>query len=309
MSSAAAPLSPEAAKQAIVAFAKGFTSETTPASAAKIPDFREHLEPGSVVYITFLPGSDYLDTVKLAVRLRGEGMKPVPHFAARSVTSKDMLEDYLKRVSGEAGVDRVLCIGGAVAKPLGEYSDSMQMLGTGLFDKYGIKTIGVAGHPEGSPDFPEEEHLKAIAWKNAFAERTGAHLHIVTQFVFEAEPVIAWDKRLNASGNKMPIHIGVPGIATVKTLLNYAIACGVGNSINFIRRQAANVTRLLRPQAPDKLLLDLATYAATDPGCNVKGMHYYPLGGLRKTAIYARCVADGRFKMEKDGFTVDADLS
>jgi methylenetetrahydrofolate reductase (NADPH) len=221
-----------------------------------------------------------------------------------------MLEDYLARATGEAGVDRVLCIAGAIANPVGCYRDTMQMLESGLFDKYGIRSIGVAGHPEGSPDFPEEDHLKAVAWKNAFAERTGARLHIVTQFVFEAAPVIAWDRRLNALGNRMPIHIGVPGIATIKTLLNYALACGVGNSINFIKRQASNLTRILKLQAPDRLLLDLATYAATDMNCGIEAVHFYPLGGLKKTSIYANAIAEGRLHLDAsgDGFTVEADL-
>ena len=74
-------------QQAIQNFMQGFTAETTPGSAAKIADFREHLRPGTVVYITFLPGSDFADTVSVAKRLRNEGFIPVPHFAARSIAS------------------------------------------------------------------------------------------------------------------------------------------------------------------------------------------------------------------------------
>lgn len=294
-------------RETVIDFMTGYTTETTPTSATKIENFRDHLPEGSVVYITFLPGSDYRDTVTLAKRLRGEGMTPVPHFAARSIVSRAMLDDYLSAVAGEAGVDRVLCIAGAVKEPLGPYSDSMELLATGAFDKHGVKTIGVAGHPEGSPDFSDEAHLAAVKWKNDFAERTGANMHLVTQFLFEVGPVIAWDKHLNAAGNKLPIVIGVPGIASIKTLLNYAVACGVGNSINFIKRQASNVTKLLMPQAPDKLLIDLATYSANDPTSNVKGVHLYPLGGLKKTAEYARAVTGGMFTFNKtcDGFSVE----
>ncbi len=294
-------------KEAVVDFVAGYTTETTPTSATKVERFHDHLDQGTIVYITFLPGSDYRDTVALAKRLRNEGMVPVPHFAARSIVSRAMLDDYLSAVTGEAGVERVLCIAGAVKEPLGPYSDSMELLATGAFDKYGIKTIGVAGHPEGSPDFSDEAHLAAVKWKNAFAERTGADMHLVTQFLFEAAPVIAWDKHLNSSGNKLPIVIGVPGIASIKTLLNYAMACGVGNSINFIKRQASNVSKLLMPQAPDRLLIDLANYAANDPASNVKGIHLYPLGGLKKTAEYARSVTRGMFSFNKtcDGFSVE----
>jgi methylenetetrahydrofolate reductase (NADPH) len=301
-----ASLPPEAAK--IVGFMNGFTVETTPASAAKIADFREMLRPGTVVYITFLPGSDYNDTVAVAKRLRNEGFEPAPHFAARSVTSPAMLEDYLSRVTGEAGVDHVLAIAGALDRPLGPYADSMSLLDTGLFDKHGIKQIGVAGHPEGSPDMSDEAIAQAVKWKNGFAERTDSAMHIVTQFCFEAEPIVSWDRCLNAEGNKLPIRIGVPGIAKLQTLVKYAMACGIGNSIRVIKKQAANVTKLLSQQEPDRLVRELAQYAANDPNCGIEGVHMYPLGGLKKSAAWGFAVTDGAFSMTKDGFKVHADL-
>ena len=293
---------------AIKALMSDFTVETTPASAEKVKDFRALLRPGTVVYITFLPGSDYRDTIAVAKRLREEGFEPAPHFAARSVKSKDELEDYLSRACGEADVKHILTIAGAVEKPVGPYSDSTQLLDTGLFDKHGIQRIGVAGHPEGSPDMSDEAIIQALKWKNGFAERTDAKLHIVTQFCFEVAPIIAWDKKLNAEGNKLPIHIGAPGLATIKTLLNYAVACGIGNSMQFIKKQAANVTRLLRVQAPDALIRDLANYAARDADCGVKGIHMYPLGGLKKTAVWSYAVADGDFKLKDKGFDVNVEI-
>lgn len=281
----------------------GFTVETTPASAAKIADFREVLRPGATVYITFLPGSDYRDTVATAKRLRDEGFEPAPHFAARSIESAEQFDDYLARTVGEAGVNHVLTIAGAVKDPLGPYADSMQLLETGLFDKHGISQIGVAGHPEGSPDMSDEAIRDALAWKNAFAQRSDADMHILTQFCFEAEPIIAWDRKLNAEGNVLPIRIGLPGIAKISTLLNYAMACGIGNSIQFLKKQATNVTKLIRVQAPDRLLTDLADYAAYDASCGITGVHMYPLGGLRKTAEWSYAVTDGAIQHTKDGFS------
>ncbi len=52
-------------KQQIVNFMTGFTAETTPGSAAKIADYREHLRPRTVVYVTFLPGSGFTVDVDL----------------------------------------------------------------------------------------------------------------------------------------------------------------------------------------------------------------------------------------------------
>lgn len=292
--------------QQIRQFMDGFTLETTPGSAAKIERFRDHVRVGTPVYITFLPGSNFDDTVSVARRLRGEGLEPIPHFAARSVPDKAFLNEGLARVCGEAGVTRVLVIGGAVPNPVGEFTDSMQLLDTGLFDKHGIRTIGLAGHPEGSPDISDEGIRAALRWKNEFAQRTSASLYLVTQFCFEAAPIIAWDQRLQAEGNRLPIVIGVPGLATVKTLMAHAKACGIGPSMTFIAKQAMNVARLLTVSAPDKLVTELAAYKATDPRCGISGVHMYPLGGLKKTADWSYAVVDGNFELGRNrtGFEV-----
>jgi methylenetetrahydrofolate reductase (NADPH) len=294
----------------ICAFVGDFTAETTPFSAAKIDNFQDVLRLGTTVYVTFLPGTDYADTVAVCKRLKDEGMRPVPHIAARSVPDRAFLEDNLNKFTDQAGIDEVLIIGGAVDRPIGEFSDSMQIMETGLLDKYGIKKIGVAGHPEGSPDITDEGIREALSWKNAFAERSGAELYVVTQFCFEAEPIIAWDKMIQAEGNRLPIRIGIPGLATIKTLLNYAKACGVGQSMNFLKRQARNITKLVTVSAPDKQIIDLARYRAQDPNCGITGVHMYPLGGIKKTAKWSYAVTDGHFDMnnKSDGFKVNIDL-
>ena len=297
-------------KQQIIDFMQGFTAETTPGSAIKVPDFREHLREGTTVYITFLPGSDFADTIAVTKRLRDEGFNPVPHFAARSIPSRQFFEDNLKAVTEELGINQVLTIAGAVKDPLGEFSDTTQLLDTGLFDKYGIKKIGLAGHPEGSPDMSDEAIMSALKWKNSFAEKTDAEMYLVTQFAFDIEPIIAWDRMLQAEGNKLPIHIGVPGLATLKSLIAHAKACGVGNSMKVLMKQAKNITRLLVVQAPDKQVQGLAEYQATDPNCGIKGVHMYPLGGLRRSAQWSYAVADGKFTMNDDGngFKVDIEI-
>lgn len=294
------------ARPDISRFMSDFTLETTPASAAKIANFRELVRPGTPVYITFLPGSDFNDTIALAKRLRSEGIEPVPHFAARSLPDLAFVESSLARLRDEAGVTRVLLIGGAVPKPVGSLTDTMQLLESGLFDKYGIRQVGLAGHPEGSPDISDEGIRKALAWKNAFQQRTDAKLYLVTQFCFQAAPIIAWDKRIRAEGNHLPIHVGIPGLATIKTLIGHAKACGIGPSMVFLTKHALNVAKLLTVSAPDGLVADLAAYKASDPHCGIEGVHMYPLGGLKKSAEWSYAVVDGRFTMNagNDGFEV-----
>jgi len=294
-------------KQSIASFMTSYSCETTPAAAQKIGSFQSLLAPGASVFITFLPGTDFSDTIETAKNLKNEGFVPVPHIAARGVANMSDLDQRLNRLTGEAGVNEVLLIGGGYDTPVGEYSDTMQLLETGLFDAYDISHINVAGHPEGSPDINDEDILKALGWKNAFALRTGAHVQIVTQFCFDAAPIIAWDRAIQAEGNTLPIRIGLPGLATIKTLIAYAKSCGVGNSMRFLTRQARNVTKLLSVSAPDKLVADLATYKAENPACGIVSAHMFPLGGLKRTTTWSNAVVDGRFELDaKGGFKVDA---
>lgn len=298
-----------ATKDQILDFMQDCTLEITPGGAKKIEDFRTMLRPGTKVFVTFLPGSDFNDTVTTVKRLFNEGMNPVPHFAARSIPSRKFLEDGLKTLQDEARVNECLIIGGGVDKPVGEFTSTLEVLRTNLLQEYGITTIGVAGHPEGSPDIPDEDIKSALLEKNAFAKEHGLDMYITTQFCFEAEPIIAWDKRIQAEGNELPIHIGIPGLATIKTLMMHAKACGIGPSMRVLTRQAANIAKLMTTREPDKLVRDLAAYSATDPQCGITQCHLYPLGGMRKSAAWLYAVQDGNFELnEKGGFDLTVDI-
>ena len=63
------------------------------------------------IYITFLPGTSYLDVIEQTKALASAGYNPIPHFPARSITDSDMLKSYIEQVK-EAGVKQVLIIGG-----------------------------------------------------------------------------------------------------------------------------------------------------------------------------------------------------
>ena len=279
--------------------------EVTPAGAGKVESFADVLAQGTDVNVTFLPGSDPADTAAVVARLADEGMHPVPHIAARSIKDKAQLEDMLKSLKAAAPIDEVLIIGGGVDNPVGDFDSSMQILETGLIQDYGISKIGVSGHPEGSPDIPDDALASALAWKNEFAKKEGLQLYIETQFCFEADQVLQWERDIRAAGNELPIRIGIPGPATIKTLFRFAQISGIGPSMRFISKQARNVAKLMTVQAPDRLLAGLAEGMANDEGCLLAHFHYYPFGGFAKTAAYAKSVADGAIELKpKGGFSV-----
>ena len=79
----------------IQAAAANWSIEVTPTGATKIESFRDCLNEGTTVNVTFLPGTDPADTIAVCERLHNDGMKPVPHLAARSLRNADQLDELL----------------------------------------------------------------------------------------------------------------------------------------------------------------------------------------------------------------------
>jgi len=279
----------------------GWSIEVTPAGAAKIPSFSDCLAEGTTVNVTFLPGTDPLDTIATARRLKDEGMNPVPHIAARSLAGKEQLNDLLRHMRSDAQVNEVLVIGGGVDHPVGAFDCTMQVLETGLLQEYGITSIGVSGHPEGSPDISPDKLADAIARKNEFARQEGLNLYMETQFCFDAEAVLAWERTIRQAGNRLPVRVGIPGPATIKTLFRFAQISGIGPSMRFISKQARNVTKLMTVQSPHLLLSGLAAGMAADKDCLLQHFHYYPFGGFARTSAYAQAIETGQIKLLPSG--------
>ena len=118
----------------------------------------------SDIYITMLPGGDYRETADKAVELVKKGFNPVPHFPARSMHDEKELKDYVSRCK-DGGVKQALIIGGG-REPAGKFDSSFQLLETGYFEKM---KIGIAGHPEGSPDISDSDLEKAMIDKKPYA--------------------------------------------------------------------------------------------------------------------------------------------
>ena len=180
----------------------------------------------------------------------------------------------------------LLVLGGGAPEPIGTYHSAIQLFETGVFQKNGIMHCGIAGHPEGNPDITkihgEAMLLKALKEKQAYLDGNGITGHIATQFLFEAGPVAEWAAGLRSEGIHLPLHVGIPGPATIKTLAKYALMCGVGNSARFIRKQALNVMQLLTVNAPDEFIEELATISAAKPDLKIAAPHMYPFGGFDK---------------------------
>ncbi len=277
--------------------ARGFSIEVMPRTAAKIEDFRALLPAGTRVYVAHIDGTTIDDMVAAARRLRADGFAVMPHIPARIVPDRTTLDGWLHRYAHEAGVDEALVLGGGAREPAGDFDNSMQLLETGFFDRLGFKRLHVAGHPEGNRDIDRDGSTRlvdeAALWKQGFAERTDAAMAMVTQFAFEAGPVLGWARRLEAAGVTLPIHVGLAGPTKLQTLLKFAIACGVGPSLDVLKKRAVDLTKLAMPFEPTEVLRDLAAARAAGEAGRVEGVHLFPLGGIRASAEYARLLLQG----------------
>ena len=237
--------------EAIKNFLDGFSIEVTPRAAAKIDNFAELIPKGTLIYVAHIEGTPIEDMVSTAKKINEQGFKPMPHFPARIIKDKNVLQDWISRYQNEADVKNALLIAGGANKPYGDYDSSIQLIESELFDKSNFLNLHIAGHPEGSTDIDPDGSTKnvdeALSWKNEFSKRTDASMAITTQFSFDSKTVIDWASNLKQSGIDIPIHIGIAGPAKLQTLLRYSLECGVGASIKIIQKRALDLTKLLLP--------------------------------------------------------------
>ena len=287
MSETAAPL------PSLAPILRGYSVEVSPQNEKVVDSAIERLERGTEVYLTWIPGEDFFRAVAPAAKLRRAGLFPVPHIGARHLESTQHLDDLLGHFAGEAGVDRVLLVGGERDKPLGPYDATLQVMQSGFLEKHNILRAGISGFPEGHPKISEQVLGESMIAKMRYARQAGLTLHIVTQFVFEGEPIAEWLKGVRAMGVDLPVRIGLAGPAGIATLTRYALHCGVGNSIKALTK-SASFGRLLSERDPEPVIRELMAAApggdTSGPPLGIAALHFYTFGGLKKTVEWIQAV-------------------
>jgi methylenetetrahydrofolate reductase (NADPH) len=274
-----------AAVPSVAEMLRGYSIEVNPGESKIIDAAPSRLDPGTEVFLTWIPGTNPMDTIAPAEKLRRAGLFPRPHLGARHVESAGQLSELAARLVG-AGVDRVLIIAGDRDKPAGPYDSSLAVMQSGLLQKAGIKRIAIGGFPEGNPNIPDPVLAEVLTAKVDFARGAGLELNIVTQFCFDAQPIVAWLRQVRAQGIDVPIRVGLAGPAGLIALTRYAIRCGVGNSIKVLTEKPS-FAKLLVDKGPEPIIRDVA--AGIGPGngsalpLGVAGLHFFVFGGFNKT--------------------------
>ena len=211
------------------------------------------------IYITLLPGGDFRETAAQAEKLVKKGYNPIPHFPARSIENEAQLKEYISMCKN-GGTKQVLVIGGS-RDPIGDFDSSIQLLETGYFE--GLK-VGIAGHPEGSPDISDSKLEKAMNDKKPYAD------YIVTQWLLNPQPIVDFINK-----QTVPVHVGITGPLKISSLIKFANIVGAKNSLNFLKSNFSKALDLMKPKDPNDLIGKVKSH--TD------NFHIYTFGGLKET--------------------------
>jgi methylenetetrahydrofolate reductase (NADPH) len=225
----------------------------------------------------------------------------VPHIAVRNFASVEALDSFLAALNGEAGVETVLVIAGDRAE-CGPFRRALDVIDNGVLRRRGIRSIGVAGYPQGHPRIGNDELNRALADKIAAAEAIGLSVEIVSQFCFDAGAILDFVARVRSFGFEHRVRIGLAGPTSLTALMRYASRCGVRASAQGLARRSGLMRQMFALATPDDLIRTLA-----DGGPAEIVPHFFSFGGIPGTARWATAVADGRITLDAGGgFRVEA---
>jgi methylenetetrahydrofolate reductase (NADPH) len=269
-----------------------YSVEMTGKDVPSLNEARALLRPGTRVNVTYLGNEDF-GMRRTAIRAAaGWGFTPVPHISARRLPSQQALEEFLGALREDGTTRDVFVVGGDPAQPAGPYRSSLDVIRTGLLEKYGIGSVSISGYPEGHPDISDDLLWSAMAGKSREITERGITGNVVTQFSFDADAVVAWIEQVRDRGITVPIRVGVPGPTGVRRLLAFAGRFGVASSATIARKYGLSLTNLLGTAGPDHFIRRLSDRLNDHHG-EVR-LHFYTFGGLRQTAAWIREFPTGR---------------
>ncbi|MBX3521197.1 MAG: methylenetetrahydrofolate reductase [Xanthobacteraceae bacterium] len=261
--------------------------EIAPGQERDVGALSTKLHPDTKLFVASIAGKPLSAMTDTLEHLGQSGYELVPHIAARNFPSRQSFFDFCG-VLGRHNVQNAFVIGGGASQAAGTYHDAEELLrDIGLLADAGIENIGFASYPEGHPSISDAELDEALVRKVQIARENGMKPFVVTQFCFEAEPIIAWERRSRELlVRPVPVVVGMPGVTSIKQLLRYAKVCGVQASAAFLTGHAATMINLLRPWSPHKLVSEIGGAVAEDMDSRIERFHFFPFGALDRTVTW-----------------------
>lgn len=265
----------------------GLSVEITGKDIGALRDVGRLLPSRTRVHVTFLANEDLALRRAAAAAVKAHGFTPVPHVAARRLTSDKALADFLGALHADETSEHLFVVAGDPAQPLGPFNDTLALLTRSPLERFGVRTVSISGYPEGHP------HISGPALWAALIDKANTLItqdkagDIVAQFGFDADTVIRWIEDVRNRGIDLPIRVGIPGPAGVKRLMSYASRLGVRSNAKIAKKYGLSLANLLSTAGPDRFITSLA--AQLDPSVHgTVRLHFYPFGGLDATAEWIR---------------------
>ena len=259
-----------------------FSLEMTGKDVGKLHQAAATIPAGTRINVTFLANEDAGIRLEAARAVRQLGFVPVPHISARRLPSEAALKEFLSGLQSAGASEHVFTVAGDPPVPEGPYGDAVSTVRSGWLEEFGVRSVSVAGYPEGHPLIPDGVLWAALADKAALLAERGLAGSIVTQFGFDAYLALDWVEQVRERGITLPARIGVP-LAGVRRLLAYASRFGVGTSAGIARKYGLSLTNLMGTAGPDRFIRALAEGYDRARHGEVK-LHFYTFGGLSATS-------------------------
>jgi methylenetetrahydrofolate reductase (NADPH) len=240
----------------------------------------EALPAGAVTTVTASPSHGIEATVDLGEGLIARGHETTPHLAAHMFRDRAHVAELLDRCRS-SGIRSAFVVGGD-AKDRGEIHDGLALIR--LMEDLGhpFTTIGIPGYPEGHPVIPSDELMASLRAKQAHAA------YMTTQMCFDPDAIATWITRMRSEGITLPVHLGLPGAATLGKLTTVGARIGVAGSVRFLRKHRSLLGHVMkRSFGPDALLETLAPVLA-DPVADIRALHLFTFNQVEETVAWQR---------------------
>ena len=290
-------------KERVIAFMRAASIEITPSEEKHLPALRALLPAGCSIYISHVPTATLAQVVKTALAVQAAGFEATPHLVARRINYPEALRTTLAELVAH-GVEQLLLVAGDTEHVAGEYENTLDVLASGLIEKSGIKKVGVAGYPEGQRGIGHAMLGNALQAKQAFADRTGLPVFIVTQFGFNGNALRDWEPELARIDVRLPILAGIAGPTPLSKLIKFAMRCGIGASLRTVMRNLSAVSGVAElATTPEQHVMRLMQLPSAT---RVIAPHFFCFGGVLETAQWIRHVISGHFVIDPAEVTFHA---
>ncbi|MCD9586401.1 methylenetetrahydrofolate reductase [Streptomyces malaysiensis subsp. malaysiensis] len=272
---------PRTARAAVAHALRNATYEILPFKSAE-EKVLAHVPTDVALTVTTTEAKGLGPTIDLAASLSKQGYSAAPHIAARLVRDRAHLSDIVDQLR-DSGIDRLFCIGGDAAEPVGDYTDALSLL-QGLRDlDHPFSSIGIGGYPEGHGSISDELIERALESKAPYADL------IITQLCFDADTTIRWARKAQDRGITLPIRVGIPGAISRQKLIRVSAGLGLGQSARFLKKQQTMFWRFFLPggYSPNKLIQKL-TSAFAEQDNNLRGFHVFTFNDLDSTEAWRK---------------------